>query len=243
MHFTVTIFFIMTLIGTACASSIPVQGISEPETVAEAAEFVADESTVAPVSQPVTATRSLVSPPPDPKELEIITLPISLYILDDSGRQISSARTVEELEGVYSKVNEIWDQASIVIEIEDIHRVTVPPAYLQSIQVRDFRFFFQAVGNEIELPQPSLLIGFYAQDIGGPNGIAPFGTRAFFVTDQPSVYSERVSSHEIGHILGLHHTLVDESRLMFPGTNGMSLTEEEIIVARYTAQGLLDGLR
>ena len=78
---------------------------------------------------------------------------------------------------------------------------------------------------------------------GGTNGIAPFGARAFFVTDQPSVHSDRVSSHEIGHILGLYHTLADENRLMFPGTNGMLLTEEEIIVARYAAKGLLAGLR
>ena len=65
----------------------------------------------------------------------------------------------------------------------------------------------------------------------------------FFVTDTPSVHHERVTSHEIGHILGLHHTLDDSGRLMFPGTNGMELTVEEITVARYVAQGLLAGVR
>ncbi|MDX1521972.1 MAG: hypothetical protein R3264_10125, partial [Anaerolineae bacterium] len=121
--------------------------------------------------------------------------------------------------------------------------VTVTPRQLQAIAARDFRFFFQAAASEIELPEPSLLNGFYAQSIGGPNGITPFGSRTFFVTDQPTVHDERVSSHEIGHILGLHHALDDPNRLMFSGTNGMTLSPEEIAAARYVAQGLLDGVR
>jgi hypothetical protein len=44
-------------------------------------------------------------------------------------------------------------------------------------------------------------------------------------------------------MLGLHHALDDEDRLLYSGTNGMTLTEEEIIVARYVAQGVLDGVR
>ena len=84
---------------------------------------------------------------------------------------------------------------------------------------------------------------FYSQSIGGPNGIAPFGTRLFFVMDTPSVRDERVSSHELGHILGLHHVQDDPDRLMFSGTNGMTLTQEEVTVARYFAQGILDRLR
>ncbi|MEM7346075.1 MAG: hypothetical protein AAF485_17690 [Chloroflexota bacterium] len=174
---------------------------------------------------------------------EIITLPISLYILDDEAGQFSSARTVEDLEAVYEKVNQIWAQAGIVLEIQTIERVSVPPLYLQTIVVRDFQRFFEGIGTDIELSEPGLLNGFYAQTIGGPNGIAPFGSRVFFVTDQPTVYSERVSSHEVGHLLGLHHVLDDPNRLMFSGTNGMQLSEAEIAVARYTAQGLLDGVR
>ena len=57
------------------------------------------------------------------------------------------------------------------------------------------------------------------------------------------MHDRRVSSHEVGHILGLHHVLTDSNRLLFSGTNGMALTDEEAAVARYVAQGILDGVR
>ncbi len=49
----------------------------------------------------------------------------------------------------------------------------------------------------------------------------------------------RVSSHEVGHILGLRHTLSDRERLLYPGTNGMRLTREESGVARHMARELI----
>jgi hypothetical protein len=144
---------------------------------------------------------------------------------------------------VYEEVNGIWAQAGIALEVRTIQRISVAHEVLREVVAGDFRPFFRAVDRDFDLPEPSLLNGFYARDIGGPNGITPFGTRIFFVNDAPSVHDERVTAHEIGHILGLHHTLLDRGRLLYPGTNGMGLTEEEMMVARYVAQGLLDGLR
>ncbi len=57
--------------------------------------------------------------------------------------------------------------------------------------------------------------------------------------DTPSVLDRRVSSHEVGHILGLRHTLSDSGRLLYPGTNGMRLSREEAGVARYVARKLI----
>ena len=62
------------------------------------------------------------------------------------------------------------------------------------------------------------------------------GSRLFFVTDSPSVRHERVTAHEIGHLLGLGHAHRDTQRLMYSGTNGTNLTEEEIKTVRDNAK-------
>jgi hypothetical protein len=169
-------------------------------------------------------------------------LPISIYILDDENGELSSTRSAEQLEEIFIDVNNIWSQAGIVLDVQTINRVEVSSVALETLAKGDFQPFFYSANNT-DFPNHSLINGFYAQNIGGPNGITPIGSNVFLVTDSPSVHHERVSSHEIGHILGLHHTLADTDRLMYPGTNGTTLTEEEIIVARYGAQGLLDGVR
>jgi hypothetical protein len=190
-----------------------------------------------------TALPSAISPTPTPLPREIITLPISIYIVDNDSGNLASDRNVDELTPVFEKANDIWGQADIFIEVATIQRLTLPDEIVQGIARGDFRPFFNGLDYDLTIPEPSLLNGFYASSIGGANGIVPFGVDLFFVTDEPSVHDERVSSHEIGHILGLHHTCTDPDRLMFSGTNGMTLTYEEIIVARYAAQGLLDRLR
>ena len=63
------------------------------------------------------------------------------------------------------------------------------------------------------------------------------------VIGEPSVFDRRVSSHEVGHILGLRHTRADRGRLLYSGTNGMTLTPEEIVLARYVTIKLLKAKR
>jgi hypothetical protein len=173
----------------------------------------------------------------------LIVLPISVYIVDGEDERFASTRDEANIIAIYERVNEIWSQAGIVIELQRIQRLTLSDEVVLAIRDGDFHPFLAGIDTEFSIPAPSLLNGFYASRIGGPNGIAPAGARLFFVTDSPSVHDERVTSHEIGHILGLHHVLDDPGRLMFSGTNGTALSEQEIDVARYVAQGMLDRLR
>ncbi len=184
---------------------------------------------------------ALVSPTVAPQET--IHLPVSLYIVTaETGP--SSARTAAEVGEIGSRVFEIWDQAGIALDITVVGEIDVPPDVVAAVAARDGRAFLIAASQgRFEIPDPGALIGFYVPDAGGANGFAPLGLRTFFVSDVSTVHDERVSSHEIGHILGLHHTLDDPGRLMFSGTNGMTLTEAEATVARYIAQEMLDGLR
>jgi hypothetical protein len=170
-------------------------------------------------------------------------VPISVYIVDATNGSMSSGHSAEELEPIFDRANEIWAPAASNLKVQSIQRLILPSEVVQAISEGDFGPFFDGVGRDFSIPDPSLINAFYAREIGGPNGIVPFGLRLFFVADEPSVHHERVTSHEIGHILGLNHTLEDADRLMFPGTNGMNLAEEEIVVARYVAQGLLDRVR
>lgn len=228
---TFLFLFASLILLTACAP-----GTTVPLTSGQA-------STLAELDEMETAVPPTLPPIATNEPRPTIILPISVYIVDDVSGSLNSNRDAEEIAAIYEQVNDIWAQAGIVIDVSTIQRLTLPDAVVQSIVRGDFRPFFAGIEDEFTIPEPSQLNGFYASDIGGPNGIVPFSADLFFVTDEPSVHDERVTSHEIGHILGLHHTLTDSDRLMFSGTNGMTLTEEEIIVARYVAQGLLDHVR
>lgn len=193
-------------------------------------------STVSAPSPTVTAEPELVSYPP-------IVLPISVYMLDDLEGERPSQRTEQEIQEIFEQVNQIWEPASIRIEVEQVERVAVPQELFDEIMMGNFDPFFNAANSQtISLNNRSLITGFYLSQLFS-NGIAPSGRRSIFVIDAPTVADGRVTAHEIGHVLGLHHELDDETHLMYSGSEGVFLTEEEIVTARYAAQGLLDRVR
>lgn len=184
----------------------------------------------------------------DGGDQEPIAISMSLYIVDDasspSTSALSSARTTTEMASIAERMRGIWLEAGIDLTIQTIARIAAPAELIEQVARGDTAGFVEAaVSGVIPVPDPAVVNGFYVQRVGNANGVTPIGTRIFFVTDNPSVHDERVSSHEIGHILGLHHTQEDSERLMFSGTNGMGFSDDEVEVARYGARGILDGNR
>ena len=178
---------------------------------------------------------------------EPIEIALSLYIVDetdDSNSDLSSQRDVAGVEQIVERIQAIWRPAGIEFSIAAISRVDASTEMLSSLASGETGGFLNGLYNgSVALPKVSAINGFYVRSLGTINGIAPLGSGVFFVTDEPSVHDERVSSHEIGHILGLHHAIDDSNRLMFSGTNGMNLVEAEISVARYNAEGIASGAR
>jgi hypothetical protein len=183
-----------------------------------------------------------------PGAVEPVTLTLSLYIVDEATGQtdppLSSRRSVVEVEQISERIQDIWSQAGIELDIVSIARIEAPRESLSDLARSDTASFLTGIyGGGVRVPHPGAINGFYVRSLGTINGVAPFGSRVFFVTDEPSVHDERVSSHEIGHILGLHHAVGDSSRLMYSATNGMELVDDEIGTSRYAAQGIIDGTR
>jgi hypothetical protein len=188
------------------------------------------------------------APPADSIAEEPIRLSMSLYIVDDadggSASPLASRRSVADVEEIAQRMQEIWEQAGIELAVVTVSRIEAPRDTLVDLGNGDTSSFLAAArSGAMAIPNIATINGFYAATIGTANGMTSFGTRLFFVTDEPSVPDERVSSHEIGHILGLHHVLDDPDRLMFSGTDGVTLTDREASVTRYAATGILDGVR
>lgn len=183
-----------------------------------------------------------------PSTVEPIVLSLSLYIVDELGSRsdshLSSQRDVAEVQQIAEQIQAIWDQAGVELDVTTITRVEASTEVLSELSTGETGGFLNDLFNRtIPVAGAGAVNGFYVGSLDSINGIAPFGSRVFLVTDEPTVHDERVSSHEIGHILGLHHTTDHSDRLMFSGTNGIELTDDEIQAARYAAQGVADGLR
>ncbi len=190
-----------------------------------------------------TSTTTVDALAADTTSQEPIVIALTLHRLLDDG-ELGTMRTSGELDDIGQRINEIWAQANIVFEPLLVRDLVVPTAVLAPIVSNgNIDPLIDAFRSSIEISDPGVFNGFFLSSAFGVNGFAPSGVRAFFVVDEPTVHDERVTSHEIGHLLGLHHNADDPERLMFSGTNGTTLDSVEQVVARYIAQGVLDGQR
>ena len=171
--------------------------------------------------------------------VDLVSLPISVYILDDQRGILSSPSSNERMIVIFEKANEVWAQAGIKFEIKYIGRIVVPSGIIRELANGNHDPFLNGRNLDFQVPSPSLFNAYYAKSIGFLNGMT-IGSDLILVTDSRDVQTDRVTAHEFGHLLGLGHVHDDDGRLMYPGTQGTVLTVEEIKTARDSAQSKLN---
>ena len=167
-------------------------------------------------------------------KFNIKTVPLSVYMLDDDSGKFSTPSKIKRILVVFNKVNEIWSQAGIRFEIDYIGRIPVPNSIIRDVINGNYKPFIQGREVKFEVPSSSRINVFYAYEVGLLNGIT-LEDRVVIIKDSPGSQTERVTAHELGHNLGLHHAHEDSLRLMYPGTSGTVLTSQETKTARNNA--------
>lgn len=186
-------------------------------------------------------------PGADTASLPVLTLPVRVHLMQSEAMPAMHTTLVEtDIRRIFGKVNTIWAQAGIQFEIESIGPTTAielkPEMRLKSEFER-----VKAMIPKDRLSEQAIDVCYVKQV--GPNG---------FYYGEPVVVKDtaklkevqggldeplpRVTSHEIGHALGLAHRQ-DLTNLMQSGTTGFSLNEAEITTARARAQERLNQSR
>lgn len=203
---------------------------AQPTDAPVVVEAVADENDASPTVEQVTET------------LSQITVPITIYMLDDDTDVLSSRRTLEEMDALIHEANTIWGAANIIFNIQAIERITVPNEVIVAVGGGYIGRFFEGIGTNYDLPNPSTINIFFSRETGGLDAINPANTRTIFVRDETTGDTARAIGRSLGHILNLHDIADTNSLMTFDGT-GTTLTPNEITVARYIADGILTSLR
>lgn len=167
---------------------------------------------------------------------ETLTLPVEVYILN--GGDQGSTRTVEDVRDLVADADEIWNQAAIDLTLSDIQIIEASDE-----EIQNFLNDPTSIASEVEVgnteSQPVKIV--LTRTLSGINGVAFGGLDTVAVADYTTYLDFRVLAHEIGHVLSLDHDN-NRSSLMYQGSRGMTLTDEEINQARNYANesGLLE---
>jgi len=176
--------------------------------------------------------------------LPIITLLVRVHLVQSETMPEMHTTLVEaDIRRIFVKVNSVWAQAGIQFEIESIG---MTQAVLPVVEARGKPEFAQVRARlpKERLGQTALDVCYVKQVV--PNGF--FYEELIVVKDTASLKEvsggldeplPRVTSHEIGHALGLPHRQ-DMTNLMASGTTGFLLSEAEIALARVKAKARLD---
>jgi hypothetical protein len=171
---------------------------------------------------------------------DFLIVPVRVHLLQcKESPALHCALKPEDVRRVFGKANRIWNKAGIALSIESvISEDAVMPEGFDEARLEDFK------GTR---PRKGLDAGrihvFYVHRL--PTNGVYMGRDAIFVKDTAALREvkggvdepiPRVTSHEIGHAMGLPHRQ-NTINLMASGTTGWSISDEEIETVRGWASG------
>ncbi len=171
--------------------------------------------------------------------LPVLTLPVRVHLMHSATLPaMQTTLTDGDIKRIFAKVNQVWAAAGIQFEIESIGATEATPLPKEQLLAGEFERV-GAMIPEARLSATALNVCYVKQV--QPNGF--YNGKLIVVKDTAALKEvpggldeplPRVTSHELGHALGLPHRQ-DTTNLMQSGTTGFSLNEAEITKAREKA--------
>jgi len=166
---------------------------------------------------------------------QFLIVPVRVHLLQCKGEEALHCRLKEaDVRRVFGKANRIWNKAGIALSLESIvTEDAVVPEGFDEARLQDFKGTRPPQGAE-----KGMIHVYYVHQLP-TNGVF-MGRDAIFVKDTAALREAkggvdeplpRVSSHEIGHAMGLPHRQ-NTINLMASGTTGWSINDDEIETVR-----------